>query len=119
MRLTGRLAQLSDILRAALSLHPGSCQLGEFFRTFHVLEELRRYTENRRGRKETEVARRVKGGIKRRETDPASNQFPECSPQPGTQRFTELGGEEKGKGGDRGDLVEEKESQKGREHSGQ
>ena len=29
----------------------------------------------RRGRKETEVARRVKGGIKRRETDLASNQF--------------------------------------------
>jgi len=27
-----------------------------------------------------------KGGIKRRETDPASNQFPTCSPQPGTHR---------------------------------
>ena len=39
-----------------------------------------------RGRKETEVARRIKGGIKRRETDPASNQFPKCSPQPGTHR---------------------------------
>ena len=25
-----------------------------------------------------------KGGIKRRETDSASNQFPKCSPQPGT-----------------------------------
>ena len=25
------------------------------------------------GRKETEVARRIKGGMKRRETDPASN----------------------------------------------
>ena len=34
------------------------------------------YMEKRRGRKETEVARRIKGGIKRRETDPASNQFP-------------------------------------------
>ena len=51
-------------------------------------------------------------GIKRRETDPASNQFPKCSPQSGTQRFTELGREEKGEGGDRGDLVEKKESQK-------
>ena len=30
-----------------------------------------------------------------------------------TQRFTELGKEEKGEGGDRGDLVEKKESQKG------
>ena len=29
-----------------------------------------------------------------------------------TKRFTELGREEKGKGGDRGDLVEKKESQK-------
>ena len=44
------------------------------------------YTEKRRGRKETEVARRIKGGIKRRETDPASNQFPKCSPQPGTHK---------------------------------
>ena len=38
------------------------------------------YMEKRRGRKETEVARRIKGGIKRRETDPANNQFPKCSP---------------------------------------
>ena len=30
-----------------------------------------------------------------------------------TQRFRELGREEKGKGGDRGDLVEKKESPKG------
>ena len=58
------------------------------------------------------MARRIKGGIKKRETDPASNQFPKCSPQSGTQRFTELGREEKGEGGDRGDLVEKKESQK-------
>ena len=30
-----------------------------------------------------------------------------------TQRFRELGGEEKGEGGDRGNLVEKKESLKG------
>ena len=42
------------------------------------------YTEKRRGRKETEVARRR--GIKRRETDPASNQFLKCSPPSGTQK---------------------------------
>ena len=30
-----------------------------------------------------------------------------------TQRFTEFGREEKGEGGDRGDLVEKKESPKG------
>jgi len=44
------------------------------------------YTEKRRGRKETEVARRIKGRIKRRETDPASNQFPKCSPPSGTHK---------------------------------
>ena len=32
------------------------------------------------------MARRIKGGIKRRETDPDSNQFPKCSPQSGTHR---------------------------------
>ena len=35
------------------------------------------------------------------------------------KRFTELSREEKGKGGDRGDLGEKKESQKGREQSSQ
>ena len=35
------------------------------------------------------------------------------------KRFTELSGEEKGEGGDRGDLREKKESQKGREQSSQ
>ena len=61
------------------------------------------------------MARRIKRGIKRRETDPASNQFPKCSPLSGThtKRFTELGREEKGEGGDRGDLVEKKEIPKG------
>ena len=44
------------------------------------------YMEKRRGRKEIEVTRRRKGGIKRRETDLDSNQFPKCSPQPGTPR---------------------------------
>ena len=42
------------------------------------------YIEKRRGRKEIEVTRRRKGGIKRRETDLGSNQFLKCSPQPGT-----------------------------------
>ena len=50
--------------------------------------------------------------MKRRETDPASNQFLRCSPLSGTQRFTELGREEKGQGRDRGHLVEKKESPK-------
>ena len=72
------------------------------------------YMEKRRGRKEIEVTRRRKRGLKMRETDPASIQFPKCSPQPGThKRLTELGREEKGEGGGRGELVEKTESQKG------
>ena len=55
-----------------------------------------------------------KEGFKRKKTDPASNQFPKCSPPSGIhKRFTELGREEKGEGGDRGDLVEKKERPKG------
>ena len=38
------------------------------------------YMEKRRGRREIEVTRRRRWGVKRRETDPASNQFPKCSP---------------------------------------
>ena len=60
------------------------------------------------------MARRIKGGIKRRETDPASNQFPSVLHHlEHTKRFTELDKEEKGEGGDRGDLVEKKQSPKG------
>ena len=44
------------------------------------------YTKKRRGKKETEVARRLKVGFKRRETDSASNHFPKCSPQSGPLR---------------------------------
>ena len=32
------------------------------------------------------MAWRIKWGIKRRETDPASNQFPKCSPPSGAHR---------------------------------
>ena len=59
------------------------------------------------------MARRIKGRVKRRETDPASNQFPKCSPQLGTPKeIHRVSREEKGEGGDRGDLGEKKESQK-------
>ena len=44
------------------------------------------YMEKRRGRKEIEVTRRRKGGIKRGESTLASNHFPMCSPQSGTPR---------------------------------
>ena len=44
------------------------------------------YMEKRRGRREIEVARRRRGGIKKGESYLASNQFPMCSPQPETPR---------------------------------
>ena len=62
------------------------------------------------------MARRLKRGIKRRETDPTSNPIRSLSVLhhlEHTKRFTELGREEKGEGEDRGDLGEKKESQKG------
>ena len=50
--------------------------------------------------------------MKKRETDPANNQFPKCSASSGTQRFPELDREEMGEGRDRCHLVEKKESPK-------
>ena len=47
---------------------------------------LQSYMEKRRGRREIEVTRRRRRGIKRGESNLASNQFPICSPQSGTLR---------------------------------
>ena len=44
------------------------------------------YMEKRRWRREIEVIRKRRGGIKRGESKLASNQFPMCSPQSGTPR---------------------------------
>ena len=44
------------------------------------------YTEKIRGRREIEVTRKRRGGIKRRESKLANNQFPICSPHSGTLR---------------------------------
>ena len=44
------------------------------------------YMEKRRGSREKEVTRRRRGGIKRGESNLASNQFPIYSPQSGTLR---------------------------------
>ena len=44
------------------------------------------YMEKRRGRMETEVARRKRGGIKRGENKLASNHFPMWSPRSGPLR---------------------------------
>ena len=44
------------------------------------------YMEKRSGRREIEVTRRRRGGIKREESNLASKQFPMCSPQSVTLR---------------------------------
>ena len=44
------------------------------------------YMERRRGRREIEVIRRRRGGIKKGESNLVCNQFPMCSPQSGTLR---------------------------------
>ena len=44
------------------------------------------YMKKRRGRRDIEVTRRRRGGIKREESNLASNQSPMCSPQSGTLR---------------------------------
>ena len=78
------------------------------------------YTEKRRGRKETEVARRIKRGIKRRERDPASNQFPKCSPPSGTHRDSQSW-VEKRKGREEIEAIwwRKRSVQRGREQSSQ
>ena len=70
------------------------------------------YMEKRRGMKEVEVTRR-RGRVKRRETNLANNQFHVLHNLKHPKRFTELSTEEKQEGGDRGDLREKNESQKG------
>ena len=45
-----------------------------------------RYMENRRRRREIEVTRRRRGGIKRGESKLASNHFLMCAPQSGPPR---------------------------------
>ena len=59
------------------------------------------------------MARRIKGGIERREMQPVISSLSVLHCLEHTKKFTELGREEKEEGGDRGDLVEKKESPKG------
>ena len=59
-------------------------------RRFSTVRDIQRgsqsYMEKRRGRREIEVTRRRRGGIKRGESNLASNQILMCSSQPGTLR---------------------------------
>ena len=60
------------------------------------------------------MSRRRKGGLKRRQIDLGRILFPKCSPQPRTHaEIHRVGLRREGEGGDRGDLVEKKESPKG------
>ena len=60
------------------------------------------------------MARRIKGESKReRQIQSVISSLSVLHLLEHTKRFTELGREEKGEGGDRGDLAEKKESPKG------
>ena len=65
------------------------------------------------------MARRIKGGVKRRQIQPVISSLSVLHCPEHTKRFTELGREEKGEGGDIGDLVEKKRVKRGREQSSQ
>ena len=66
------------------------------------------------------MARRIKGESKgARQIQPVISSLSVLHCLEHTKRFTVLGREEKGEGGYRGDLVEKKESPKGREQSSQ
>ena len=72
------------------------------------------YTEKRRRRKETGGQEDKRGESKgERQIQPVISSLSVLHGPEQTKRFIELGREEKGEGGDRGDLVEKKESQKG------
>ena len=68
--------------------------------------------KKRRGRREIEVTRRRRGGIKREESSLASNKFPICSPQSGTHREVHGVPYRSKEGGRRCDQEERRGSQK-------
>ena len=59
------------------------------------------------------MARRIKGGIEERQIQPVISSLSVLHSPEHTKGFKGLGREEKVEGGDRGDLVEKKESPKG------
>ena len=78
------------------------------------------YMEKRRGRREIEVTRRRRGGIKRGESKLASNQFPMCSPSlDSSEMFPELHREEKREEGGRSDQEKKRGNQMERDRSSQ
>ena len=75
--------------------------------------------EKIKGRKEIEVTRRRRGGVKKRVTDLASNQFPKCSPQLGIPREIHRDKSRRAGGGDRGDLGGKRRVKRGSGQSSQ
>ena len=79
------------------------------------------FTESHREEKreeETKVTRRIKWESKgERQIQPVISSLSVLHSPEHTKRFTELGREEKGEGGDRGELVEKKENSKQEESS--
>ena len=77
------------------------------------------YMEKRSRRREIEVTRRTRGGIKSRESKLASNHFPMCSPESGplrdihrvTQRREEGGRRQRWPGGEKGESKGERQIQ--------
>ena len=70
-------------------------------RRFSIVRDTQRgsqsYMEKSRRRRQIEVTRSRRRGVKRGETNLASNQFPKCLHSPEyPERFTELSREEKG-----------------------
>ena len=67
------------------------------------------------------MAGKIKGGIKRRETDPASNQFPMCSPPSGTYKEISQSWAEKRRGREEIETTwwRQRRVQRGREQSSQ
>ena len=52
----------------------------QFYTARNTQRDSQSYMEKRRRKREIEVIRRRRVGVKRRETDPASSQLPKCSP---------------------------------------
>ena len=93
-------------------------------KSFSTVRETQRgsqsYMEKRRGRREIEVTRGRRGGIKRGESNLASNHFPMCSPQlDPSEMFMELHREEKREEGDRGGQEDKRGNQKEQDRSSQ
>ena len=79
------------------------------------------YMEKRRGRREIEVTRRRRGGIKWGESKLGSNHFPRCSPQSGLLRDVHrvIQRREKREEEDRGGQGDKRGNQKERDRSSQ